>query len=48
MVEEVRLLTARTLYSRFGDVIAYVAIALTAAALITVGRVPPRGPASRS
>jgi apolipoprotein N-acyltransferase len=38
MVEEVRLLTSRTVYSMLGDSIAYVAIALTAAALITVGR----------
>jgi apolipoprotein N-acyltransferase len=38
MVEQVRLLTSRTVYSSAGDVIAYVAIALTAAALITVGR----------
>jgi apolipoprotein N-acyltransferase len=38
IVEDVRLLTSRTLYSVWGDVIAYVAIALTAAALITVGR----------
>ena len=33
MVEEVRLLTGRTLYSVIGDAIAYVAMALTAAAL---------------
>jgi apolipoprotein N-acyltransferase len=38
IVSEVRLLTGRTLYSVIGDAIAYVAIALTAAALITVGR----------
>ena len=38
LVEEVRLLTGRTLYTAIGDVIAYVAIALAAAALITVGR----------
>ncbi len=38
IVEEVRLLTSRTLYSVWGDVIAYLAIALTAAALLTVGR----------
>jgi apolipoprotein N-acyltransferase len=38
LVEEVRLLTGRTIYSVIGDTIAYVAIALTAAALITVGR----------
>jgi apolipoprotein N-acyltransferase len=38
MVEEVRLLKTRTVYSAIGDAVAYVAIALTAAALITVGR----------
>jgi apolipoprotein N-acyltransferase len=38
LVEEVRLLSGRTLYSALGDAVAYVAIALTAAALITVGR----------
>jgi apolipoprotein N-acyltransferase len=38
LVQEVRFLTARTIYSAIGDVIAYVAIALVAAALITVGR----------
>jgi apolipoprotein N-acyltransferase len=43
LVDEVRLLKTRTLYSSIGDAIAYVAIALTAAALITVGRVPRSG-----
>jgi apolipoprotein N-acyltransferase len=43
IVQEVRLLTSRTVYSSVGDVIAYVAIALTAAALITVGRRSVRG-----
>jgi apolipoprotein N-acyltransferase len=38
LVDEVRLLTSRTMYSVFGDVIAYAAIALTAAALITLRR----------
>ena len=38
MVAEVRFLKTRTVYSAVGDVIAYVSIALTAAALITVGR----------
>jgi apolipoprotein N-acyltransferase len=38
IVQEVRLLTSRTLYSVVGDAIAYVAIALTAAALLTVKR----------
>ena len=38
LVEEVRFLTSRTVYSRIGDAIAYVSIALVAVALITVGR----------
>ena len=38
IVEDVRLLRGRTIYSAIGDAVAYVAIALTAAALITVGR----------
>lgn len=38
LVGEVRYLTSRTLYSVIGDVIAYVAIALTVSALIVVGR----------
>ena len=38
IVSEVRLLSSRTVYSMLGDSIAYVAIALTAAALITIGR----------
>jgi apolipoprotein N-acyltransferase len=38
IVQEVRLLKSRTLYSVLGDAIAYVAIALIAAALMTVGR----------
>jgi apolipoprotein N-acyltransferase len=38
LVEEVRFLTRRTVYSVIGDAIAYVAIALTASALIVVGR----------
>lgn len=40
LVNEVRLLTSRTLYSVIGDVIAYVAIALTASALIVLRRKP--------
>jgi apolipoprotein N-acyltransferase len=35
LVEEVRLLTSRTIYSTIGDAIAYVAIALTIVALVT-------------
>jgi apolipoprotein N-acyltransferase len=42
LVEDVRLLTGRTLYTAVGDAIAYVAIAMVAAALITVGRPPSR------
>jgi apolipoprotein N-acyltransferase len=38
IVDEVRLLTSRTLYSVMGDVVAYVAIALTASALMVLGR----------
>jgi len=38
LVEEVRLLTGRTVYSVIGDVVAYVALALTASALITLKR----------
>jgi apolipoprotein N-acyltransferase len=38
LVEQVRLLTGRTIYSVIGDVVAYVAIALTASALITLRR----------
>jgi apolipoprotein N-acyltransferase len=38
LVEDVRLLTHRTVYSSVGDLIAYMAIALTVAALVTVGR----------
>ena len=38
LVGDVRLLTGRTLYTAVGDVVAYVAIALTASALIVVGR----------
>jgi apolipoprotein N-acyltransferase len=38
LVEEVRFLTGRTIYSRIGDVIAYAAIGLVAAALIAVRR----------
>ena len=42
LVGEVRFLTRRTIYSVIGDAIAYAAIALTAAALITVGGVRSR------
>jgi apolipoprotein N-acyltransferase len=36
LVEEVRLLTGRTIYSRIGDAIAYFAIAVTLGALLTL------------
>ena len=38
LVEDVRVLTSRTIYSVIGDVIAYLSMTLTAAALITIGR----------
>jgi apolipoprotein N-acyltransferase len=38
VVNDVRLLTARTLYSRIGDVIAYAALAVTALALVLLRR----------
>jgi apolipoprotein N-acyltransferase len=38
LVAEARFLNRRTMYTSIGDAIAYVAIALTAAALITIGR----------
>jgi apolipoprotein N-acyltransferase len=38
LVEEVRFLTGRTVYSIIGDAVAYVSIALIAAALFTTGR----------
>jgi len=38
LVEQVRFLTVRTIYSRIGDVIAYVAIALVALGLIVLRR----------
>ena len=38
LVEQVRFLTGRTIYSRIGDVIAYVAIALVAIGLVVNGR----------
>ena len=48
LVAEVRLLTARTVYSQIGDVIAYVAMALMVIALIVVrGDVRSRGLRSR-
>jgi apolipoprotein N-acyltransferase len=38
MVEEVRFLTVRTIYSRIGDVVAYAAMAIVALALIVLRR----------
>jgi apolipoprotein N-acyltransferase len=38
LVEEARFLTGRTVYSSIGDAAAYVAVALVATALLTIGR----------
>ena len=38
LVEEVRLLNGRTVYSKIGDAVAYVSIALIGVALLTMGR----------
>jgi apolipoprotein N-acyltransferase len=38
LVGDVRILTGRTIYAQVGDVVAYAAMALTAVALIAVGR----------
>jgi apolipoprotein N-acyltransferase len=38
LVEDVRLLTSRTIYSRIGDLIAYVSMTITAAAFLTLRR----------
>jgi apolipoprotein N-acyltransferase len=38
LVEEARFLTVRTIYSRIGDLIAYVAIAIVAIGLLTLRR----------
>jgi apolipoprotein N-acyltransferase len=42
LVEDVRFVQRRTLYSAIGDAIAYVAIALTASGLLVLRRVPGR------
>ena len=42
LVGEARLLTSRTIYSNIGDVAAYAAMALTALALVAVGRLRVR------
>ncbi|MBI4886325.1 MAG: apolipoprotein N-acyltransferase [Acidobacteria bacterium] len=38
LVEQARLLTGRTVYAAIGDLVAYLAIALTLVAVVTVGR----------
>ena len=38
LVEQVRFLTVRTIYSKIGDVIAYVAMAIIAAGLLVMRR----------
>jgi apolipoprotein N-acyltransferase len=38
LVEQVRFLTVRTIYSRIGDVIAYIAIALVGLGLVLLRR----------
>jgi apolipoprotein N-acyltransferase len=38
LVDEVRFLTVRTIYSRFGDAIAYIAMAIVAAGLVVLKR----------
>jgi apolipoprotein N-acyltransferase len=40
LVDEVRFLRTRTIYSVIGDAVAYVAIALTASALLVLRRMP--------
>ena len=39
MVEDVRFLNGRTIYSRIGDLVAWLSLALTAAALLGTWRV---------
>jgi apolipoprotein N-acyltransferase len=48
LVEDVRLLTTRTIYSRIGDVIAYLSMAITALALFAIRRVRSAAPAPRT
>jgi apolipoprotein N-acyltransferase len=48
LVEDVRLLTTRTIYSRIGDVIAYLSMAVTALALLFIRRVRFAEPALRT
>jgi apolipoprotein N-acyltransferase len=40
LVEEVRLITSRTIYSRIGDLFAYLCLAATAGALLAAARIP--------
>ena len=37
MVQDVRFITDRTIYSRIGDLVAWLSLALTAAALLSRG-----------
>jgi apolipoprotein N-acyltransferase len=49
LVEDVRLLQARTIYTRFGDLIAWLSLAFTGAALFSPGGLrPPEPPYTRS
>jgi apolipoprotein N-acyltransferase len=48
LVEDVRALTSRTIYSAIGDIVVYISMALTAAALITFRRVRYAAPAPRT
>ena len=41
LVEDVRLLTSRTIYSAIGDAVAYLSMVVTSLALVTVGRWKP-------
>jgi apolipoprotein N-acyltransferase len=48
LVEEVRFLTGRTIYSMIGDAIAYAAILVVAVALVAFRRVRSEEPAPRT
>jgi apolipoprotein N-acyltransferase len=48
LVEDVRVLTGRTIYSAIGDVVVYLSMALTAVALMTFRRVRSAAPAPRT
>ena len=45
LVEDVRILTSRTIYSRIGDAIAYLSIVITVLALVLFWRAGPPSPA---